>query len=499
MSIRNAAARASVALAICFLGAASAHGQTDQLVLAEGFEGDFQSDPSCKQGVCNVPVGWGVWFIPRSENDPPGVNFQPQADRATTRRRGGAAAQRLWVNNATFTGGIYRVVNGVQVGARLRFTIWGQVWSTNDESPISARPSREIRVKVGVDPLGGDNGRPSPLNGQVIWSPEQEAKDEFVPFTVEVEARSPTLILYTYTTMRDNVRHNEVFWDDAVLESIAPPPTATPDAASATAAPTAAAPDATATPAATAQPAAPVANPPITYTVKAGDTLLGIALDQNVPLAELLKNNPGVSPEALQIGQVLIIKPGTPAEVAAGATASPPEMAAGQAPGEASTSSPAASATPTVGQACVQAFFDDDGNGKRDDLEDLVPNIQFVLTVGGNVIGTYTTNGVDEPYCFENLPNQAYTVAGTPLDIYVPTTPLNDTLRVNGARSYFSLGLRRISDGFEDVSPTPTPRPPLVALNSNLTVGLLSLGGGALLLIGAVGFIASTILRRRRL
>lgn len=497
MSIREVAAHASVVLAIFSLGITSVHGQTGQPLLAEGFEGAFQSDPSCKQGVCNVPFGWGVWFIPRTENDPPGVNFQPQADRATTRTRSGAAAQRLWADNATFTGGIYRVVNDVQVGARLRFTIWGQVWSTNDESPISARPSREIRVKVGIDPLGGDNGRPSPLNGQVIWSPEQEAKDEFTLFSIEVEARSPTVILYTYTTMRDNVRHNEVFWDDAALEYIAPPPTATPDLPSATAAPTAA-PEVAATPAATAQPAAPVTIPPVTYTVKAGDTLLGIALEQNVPLAELQKNNPGVRPEALQIGQVLLIKPGTTAEVATGSAASPPQAAAGQASGDA-LASPAASATPTVGQACVQAFFDDDGDGKRDELEDLVPNIQFVLTTGGNVIGTYTTNGSDEPHCFENLPNQAYKVAGMLPDIYVPTTPLDDVLRVNGARSYFSLGLRRISDGFEDVSPTPTPRPPPIALNSNLTAGLLSLGGGALLLIGALGFIVSTILQRRRL
>ncbi|MCS6848116.1 MAG: LysM domain-containing protein [Anaerolineae bacterium] len=499
MSTRKAAARALAALATFLLVIASAHGQSGQPILTEGFEGNFQSDPSCKQGVCNVPAGWGVWFIPRTENDLPGVNFQPQADRTTARVRSGAAAQRLWTDNATFTGGIYRVVNDVQVGARLRFTIWGQVWSTNDESPISARPSRDIRVKVGVDPLGGDNGRPSPLNGQVIWSPEQEAKDEFIQFTVEVDARSPTVILYTYTTMRDNVRHNEVFWDDAVLEYVAPPPTATPDPASAPATPTAAPEGATA-PASAAQPAAPVAVPPVTYTVKAGDTLLGIALDQNVPLAELLKNNPGVKPEALQIGQVLIIKPGTTAAEAATAAATPaPEAAAGQAQGEVNASSPAVEATPTVGQACVQAFFDDDGDGKRDDLEDLVPNIQFVLTTGGNVIGTYTTNGVDEPYCFENLPNQAYTIAGTPLDIYVPTTPLNDTLQVNGARSYFSLGLRRVSDGFEDISPTPTPRPPLVAIDDNLAVGLLSLGGGALLLIGTVGFIISAALRRRRL
>ena len=500
MSVRHFAIRTAARtflVATALLAVASAHAQSGQPILSEGFEGGFQGDPSCQQGICNVPAGWGAWFIPRSENDLPGVNFQPQFDRATSRAHSGTSSQRIWTENATFTGGLYRVVNDVQVGSRIRFTIWGQVWSTNDESPISARPSRDIRVKVGVDPLGGDNGRPSPLNGQVIWSAEQEAKDEFVQFSVEVEVRSPTVILYTSTTMKDNVRHNEVFWDDAVLEYIAPPPTATPDPATLPAQPNATPENAAATP-----PAAST-SPPVTYTVKAGDTLLAIALAHNISLDELLKNNPGVRAEALQIGQVLIIKPGTVA------TATPSETptatsAEGQAQGvaDASAGTPqsdqAIAATPTVGQACVQAFFDDNGNGQRDDREDLVPNIQFIITTGGALIGSYTTNGVDEPYCFENLPNQAYTVAATPLDIYVPTTPLNETLRVNGARSYFSLGLRRISDGFEDVSVKPTPEP-APTLGGDTTIGLLSLGGGVLLLVGTVGFIASAILRRRRL
>jgi len=495
-----AAARALLAAAV-LLAVAPVRAQSGQPILSEGFEGGFQSDASCRQGTCNVPAGWGAWFIPRSENDLPGVNFQPQFDRATSRARSGASSQRIWTENATFTGGLYRVVNNVQVGSRVRFTIWGQVWSTNDSSPISARPSRDIRVKVGVDPLGGNDGRPSPLNGQVVWSAEQEAKDEFVQFSVEVEVRSPTIILYTSTTMKDNVRHNEVFWDDVLLEYVAPPPTATPDPATLPPQPSPT-PESVASPATATPPAVP-ASPPITYTVKPGDTLLAIALAQNISLEELLRNNPGVRAEALQIGQALIIKPG----VAAAATqpeASAATSAEGQVQSAADASAGAAQndqailATPTVGQACVQAFFDDNGNGQRDDREDLVPNIQFIVTTGGALIGSYTTNGVDEPHCFENLTNQAYTVAATPLDIYVPTTPLNETLRVNGARSYFSLGLRRISDGFQDVSVEPTPEPP-PTLDGDVTVGLLSLSGGVLLLVGTVGFIASVILRRRRL
>ncbi len=503
MSVRSCAAhaavRASIAIIICLCVVASAYGQDSAPILTEGFEGGFQDAGSCRQGVCNVPAGWGAWFIPRNENDPPGVNFQPQYDRTTTRVHSGASAQRIWTENATFAGGIYRVVNDVQVGSRVRFTIWGQVWSTNDESPISSRPSRDIRVKVGVDPLGGDNGKPSPLNGQVIWSPEQEAKDEFVQFSVEVEVRSPIVILYTYTTMKDNVRHNEVFWDDALLEYVAPPPTATPDPALAPATPTPEPENSEAAEEA-GQPAAPAVVQPVTHTVQSGDTLSGIALKYGVSVDELLRNNPGVRPEMLQIGQTLIIKPGTTVEATTEAATDASAADAGQAPETADSSAPVVEATPTVGQVCVRAFFDDNGNGKLDDFEDLVPNIQFTITAGGNIIATYITNGVDEPHCFESLPNQTYTVAGAlPMDMYVPTTPLNDTLQVSGAKSEFSLGLRRTSDGFDDVSATPTPRPPLLSLDGDATIGLLSLGGGALLLIGTVGFVTWAILQRRRL
>lgn len=494
------AASALFAIVAFSLAAASAGAQNTPPILSEGFEGAFQNDPNCKQGTCKVLAGWGVWFIPRTENDLPGVNFQPQYDQTSSRVQSGSAAQRIWTENATFTGGIYRVVNDVQVGAKVRFTLWGQVWSTNDESPISARPSRDIRVKIGVDPLGGNQGQPSPLNGQVIWSPEQDAKDGFVQFSVEVEAKSPTVILYTYTTMKDNVRHNEVFWDSAVLEYLAPPPTATPAGQIADTAQITSAVEAALTAASTPQsnPAEVAASPEVTYTIKSGDTLFGISLEQDVSLEDLLKNNPGVQAETLQIGQVLVIKPGatTPAPVPApdaAAAATPDPNVAG-----AVVATQTITATPTVGQACVQAFFDDNGDGTRDDEEDLVPNITFVVSAGGAQLGSYTTMGVDEPYCFENLQNGAYTVAATVTDIYAPTTPLNDTLNVDGAKSFFSLGLRRVSAGFEDVSKTPTPVP-TPSSDGSATLGILSIGGGALLLLGTVGIVTSLVLRRRRL
>ena len=159
----------------------------------ENFDGAFANDTNryCENGGCDVPQGWGVWFIPHRDTDPAGINFQPKYASTTAPNRAKSGnAQRIFEQNKTFTAGIYRKVENVQVGAKLKFSVFGQVWSTNDESPISARPSSGIRLKVGIDPLGGNNGEISPLSSQVIWSGEQEAKDGFVEFTVETEARS---------------------------------------------------------------------------------------------------------------------------------------------------------------------------------------------------------------------------------------------------------------------------------------------------------------------
>lgn len=458
---------------------ATARSQDSQVLLREDFEGEFRGDTFCREGKCEVPIGWSVWFIPRKEGqDAPGINFQPNFEQWRGTAYSGGASQRIWVNNATFNGGLYRIVTGIQPGAQLRLSAWVRVRSTNDDSPISTRPSRDIRVRIGLDPLGGE-GSASPLSGQVVQSPEKSTTDEWVQLTVEAQARSSTVILYTYATMRDPVRNNEVFWDDVVLESLAPP-TPTPEPAQSAASAEQAVPTPTPTP-------EPL-TADVTYTVKAGDTLSGIAFAYEVTVDDLLRNNPGVRPETLQIGQVLIIK-------RAAVQPTPTPQPAESQPVSAAPQQIDPFATPTVGQICVQAFLDDDGNGRRDEGEDLVPNILFVLSAQGQPISQYTTMGVEEPYCFESLPNGTYVVAATALDLYNVTTPLDDTIAVAGARAYFSVGLRRKQDGFQNV------RRPLT-VSSAPTVNwsvVLSIGGGAILFIGAVGAGAFVLLRRRRL
>jgi LysM repeat protein len=499
---------------VVLIGPQPANAQAN-VIFTENFDGAFANDTNtyCQQGGCDVPQNWGVWFIPRRETDPQGVNFQPKYAAMGGARARSGNAQRIFETNKTFTGGIYRKVEGVQVGQKIRFTAWGQMWSTNDESPISARPSSGIRLKIGIDPLGGNNGTPSPLSGQVVWSAEQEAKDNFAQFTVETEARATTIIVYTYVAMKDIVRHNEAFWDDAVLEYAAAPAThtPTPDPASAS--------SATAEGAATAAPA-PTGSGGVNHTVVSGDTLYGLELQYGVAVAEIKRLN-NLPNDNLSIGQVLIIKlpEAAPTPTATPLPTAPPAPAAGTAV-VADVSQIITLTTPIsgTGQLCVLAYFDDNGNGARDEeeldvtgtpkpsdvrsLENPVPNVRFTLTTGGNVVAEYVSDGVNEGvtgHCFENLPPIAYTVAATYTIDYVPTTPLNDSVNVNpGARSIFFIGLRRSTDGFTDVSRTPTPAPNPLLSTGNI-FGILATIGGSLLVLGAVGIVVSLALRRRQI
>ncbi len=95
-------------------------------------------------------------------------------------------------------------------------------------------------------------------------------------------------------------------------------PTATPEPSTPTPRPT----PAPATPAPTTPEPTPVATPEPTpepeptpapeaatddYEVVAGDTLLGIALELDVTLDSILDLNPGLDPDELQIGQIILV------------------------------------------------------------------------------------------------------------------------------------------------------------------------------------------------
>jgi LysM repeat protein len=327
--------------------------------------------------------------------------------------------------------------------------------------------------------MGGSNGQASPLNGQVVWSEERDAKDSYTQFSVETEAKSQTVIVYMYSTMKDPVRHNEVFWDDAVLEYTAPPPTPSPTPS----------PQITATVPGTVQPGAtpavaptaeatgapvPQASGGVTYTVAKGDTLYDIAVKYNKSV-EAIKRLNGLSSDLLSIGQVLIIEAATQ-PVAAPPTPTPTPVLT-------------ATATPSTGALCVQAYFDNNGSGAKDETETLVPNVIINVTSKGTAIASYTTDGKNEPYCIRNLGVGAYTVAATISSAYLATTPLNDTVTVPGGIAVqFSVGLRRVSDGNQVISITGTPQASGSSAAPPNVLAILATIVGALIILGGIGF-----------
>ncbi len=480
-------------LCLCCSPATALHAQDATPLLNEGFEGAFKNDdkggPECAGGACLVPEGWGIWFVPRTATDAPGVNGAPRYEqtRNTGRIKSGQAALRYYTSLATHTGGVYRIVQNVTPGARLRLKANGLVWSTNDQSPISARPARGIRLKIGIDPSGGDNGRASPFSAQIIWSEEKSDVDVFSDFTVEAEARAESVIIFLFSTMKDPVAHNEVFWDDVSLSVISQN---TPAPTEATVQPTGTLAATSPTP----EPTPTLLTNDVTYEVKSGDTLGGIALRNGISLEELNQLNPGLNPTTLQIGKVLIIRKGN----APAATAPP---AATSAPADAGVDAAATiTGTPSVGQICVSAFFDRDGDGRRAEQgEDLVPQIQFAVSRNDAPIGSYLTNGVEEPYCFPEVANGEYTVAATVPAIYITTSPLNDAITVRGARSDFLIGIRKPEDAGIDVSPTNTPAPATPAVTPSRVLPLLAVVGGIAMGVGLAGLLISSYLQRRRL
>ncbi len=74
---------------------------------------------------------------------------------------------------------------------------------------------------------------------------------------------------------------------------------------------------------------------------------------------------------------------------------------------------------------CISAYNDASRDGVRGDAEPFLANVIFTITRAGNTIATYVSDGVNEPYCFENLEADTYQVQFDPPANYIATSPIN--------------------------------------------------------------------------
>jgi LysM repeat protein len=158
----------------------------------------------------------------------------------------------------------------------------------------------------------------------------------------------------------------------------------------------------------------PDANGRIVYTVQAGDTCLRISLLTKVSLDSIRALNNLDSNCSIFSGQQLLL---------AVVTATP------MLPTSEFTDTPAGP-TPTPfhgnGQICIVLFNDADGNGRKGDTEEIIPDGNISISdQTGSVSLTGKTLAGTEPVCFINIPEGDYNISIAVPSGYNPTTSLN--------------------------------------------------------------------------
>jgi len=160
------------------------------------------------------------------------------------------------------------------------------------------------------------------------------------------------------------------------------------------------------------------------------------------------------------------------------------------------------------GCLCVLAYDDRDADGQRDDGEGLpsvlgpedqgLAGAVVVVSDGSRVVSTYTTNGRDEPFCFEDLPYGHYLVTWRSPRGYKSTTHEIWSLALGTGKPSATLafGIRRSR------FPSMAAITPMSSLSkqvvSNWAGGTVYYIGGGALLLAVAGIGAGYVLKRER-
>jgi LysM repeat protein len=203
-------------------------------------DGDFEAPPTWPQqdgiGEVQVAPGWRAWYldVPPSYVQVP-VNCNDRSDgyhcywmrpefRDNTsfdnRIHSGARSQKYFSYGRMHEAGLYQQVGGIRPGAALRFAIAIQSWQCFNidkcgKNGILSDYPAEMHLRVGIDPYGGTD----PFSPNIVWSPEQEAFDRWVEFSVEAVAKNDTVTVFTHSRPDWSWArlNNDVYLDDASL------------------------------------------------------------------------------------------------------------------------------------------------------------------------------------------------------------------------------------------------------------------------------------------
>jgi LysM repeat protein len=453
------------------------------LLVNPGFEGIGKSEDNsvpnydnwtrdtftgAQYGEIYTPEGWVTWWSEAGGFKRPECKVIPREDPFIgdpVRLHRGYYSGMCFAFYGKMNAGYLQVVRNIPPGSVVEGSFYGQAW-TCDESqpPYSCGDPHAFYFRVGIDPNGGTD----PFSSNIVWSAPYFHYDKYGlvgPVQATVGAGgAATLFIQAYAQW--TVQHNDAYYDTAALRMVttaaapeptleAPPPT--PDA-----------PDDT-----PAQPEnTPIPRPAdaTVHVVVAGDTILGIALAYGIDSDLIYQLNPGIDPAFLQIGQEIIIAGTGNTVVAPTATPAPldetePEVL------PTATSAPAigdgipAAPVPAAGKAsvCVLAFYDanEDMFRQADANEMLLPNAQMNLLAQSGPVDSYTTDGISEPWCFEDLEPGNYILRHTAPAGYAATDGGQWALTLSdGEAKVIELAYRRDADASAPIEVVSDPADP---------------------------------------
>lgn len=459
-----------LALVVVAAPAQSAPLQQDNLLR----NGDFEAEPWLFNGEVQrqIPAEWEPWWDLAKE-----APFYNPAE-APFRLQSGIRAASYWAQSVEYDAGLRQIVPGLTSGTVLRFQAYGHAWSTTDTESSSS--DTDVSMRIGIDP----NGQTNPFEPSVVWSGTVSARDTYQLFTVEATVSGTQVVVFLRGSTTYPVAQTDFYWDNASLVAIAQAePTAGPTA---TEKPKSG--GSSGVPAGSIPKSTPAPDGSVVHVVRSGETLIGIAVTYGVSLDDIRKLN-NLKGDTIYVGQSLVIKTASAPEPEPTEEESGEEEAAEQ-PTEEAPEVAEAGSTSTI---CVMSYEDGNGNGIREPEEAKLGGITFMLSDGINTVGTYTTDGTNEPYCFTDLTPGAYVVSWV-ADTFSPTTdqtwaasvgPGATVSREFGAKS---AGAAEAEESAEEKEPSGGPPTWLIAVGAAF---------GAILLLSGLGVAAYFLIIRR--
>ncbi len=441
-----------------------------------GFEAGYFNQDSIPQIA--VPNGWRMHWLDgvAFEGTEGVVAYRPETvvwsiqDAPENERslffRDGSYTLKLFKPWAPLFVALSQEVSGLEVGRNYRISapIYVDIVESYDNGKTQPYRSDSGFIRFSVGPTGS-GWRTAGLTYSPTWTAENVFPFYLAQQTYiwDFTATSESMIIFLEMGSRHPYVNSGFFMDAVGLYALGSTGEVPASSGGGGSAPVAqAGPTSTPFPTPTPRP-----DGSIVHVVNTGDSFwtiaiqyapaLGLTPEEALPAIRELNNNPAF----IAVGQELLIKePGevvaTPEPTAEPTSEEAPveevievegaavtEETAAEVPA-APVEETAAETAPTTGTICVAAFDDQNGDGSRNEAsENLQADAAVTIFRGGSTVTTHITDGVSEPYCFENLEPDTYQVQIFPPADYQPTTSPSWAVSVTeGARISVSFGTR---------------------------------------------------------